>query len=315
VLACAVVLALAALPARASAASRDEEHAAAVESFLRGTQLVESGKLQEAIEAYRAALVHEPASVGARLNLADCYEKVGAPAQAWRQYALAAIHAAEALDSRLAVARASAAHLEPQLVKLTVTVSPAGSLARSVELRLDGEPVEPELVRAGGLAIAPGRHRLDATMPGKSPVLQEIAGAAGDARAVTIAFQDESPPPSRPPAPVEASSSSQRTWALVVGGVGVAGVAAGAVLGLVASSRKTTLEQESTDPSIGAPRFSSDLADAKTFANASTVALVAGGFAVAAGVTLWLTAPSPSTSVSGLRFRVGPERLDLIGSF
>jgi hypothetical protein len=308
VLACAVALALA---APASAASRDEEHAAAVESFQRGTQLVESGKLQEAIEAFRAALVHEPGSVGARLNLADCYEKVGAPAQAWRQYALAAIHAAEASDSRVAVARASAAHLESQLVKLSLSLPPA----RSVELRLDGEPVEPELVRTGGLAIASGRHRLEATAPGKSPVIQEIAAGVGEARTVAIVFQDESPLPSRPSAPVEAPSSGQRTWALVLGGVGVAGVAAGAVFGLVASSKKTTLQQESTNPSIGAARFGSDLAKAKTFATASTVAFAAGGVAVAAGVTLWVTAPSPRASVSGLRLRIGPERLDLIGSF
>jgi hypothetical protein len=149
-------------------------------------------------------------------------------------------------------------------------------------------------------------------------VIQEIAGGAGEARTVAIAFQDESPLPSGPPAPAEVQSSSQRTWALVLGGVGVAGVAAGAVFGLVASAKKTTLEQESTNPSIGAARFGSDLADAKAFATVSTVAFAAGGVAVAAGVTLWVTgvtAPSPRASVSGLRLRIGPERLDLIGSF
>jgi len=325
--ACVLGCALAAGSAGAArAASPDEEHAAAVESFHRGTRLVEQGKLQDAIEAFRAALVHEPSGVGARLDLADCYEKVGAPAQAWHQYALAAAYAATAGDARVGMAHDAAVHLQPQLLMVTVTwtgtrasVAPEG-----VELRVDSEPLERELVRAGPVALAPGRHRLEATLAGKRPWLQEIEGGAGDARAVTIAFEDERRAPSAPPsraASPEPAWPAQKTWAIVAGSVGVAGVAAGAVLGLVASSKKTTLVGEQTDPTVGASRFVSDLDDAKGYATASTVAFIGGGACVAAAAVLWLTAPSPqSVPAEGLRVRIAPELgrangLVAVGSF
>jgi hypothetical protein len=320
-LACALAGTLALTTAgSAQAGTPDEEHAAAVESFHRGTKLVEQGKLQDAIDAFRTALVHEPSGIGARLDLADCYEKVGAPAQAWHQYALAAAYAATAGDPRLGMAHDAATHLQPQLVTVTVTVKAPVSL-EGVDVRVDGEPLERGLVRIGPVALAPGRHHLEATLAGKRPWVQEIEGGAGDARPVTIAFADEpraAAPPSRAPSP-EPAWPAQKTWAIVAGSVGVAGLATGAVLGLVASSKKTTLVSEQTDPGIGATRFASDLDDAKGYATASTVAFIGGGVFVAAGAVLWLTAPSPQPSV-GLRVRIAPELgrangLVAVGSF
>jgi len=294
-LASALVLAFA---SPASAASPDEEHAAAVESFRRGTQLVELGKLQDAIEAFRQALAHEPSSVGARLDLADCYEKIGAPAQAWRQYALAAAYASAAGDARVAMARDSAAHLEPQLLRIKLQVQQPYSL-ETLDVVVDGEPVEREILRGAVLALAPGRHRIEAAMHGKQASLQEVEGPAGETRVSVIVFPR--PPAAPVPAPAPPQSPqwpAQKTWAIVVGGIGVAGAAAGTVLGLVASSKKSTVAAEQNDPTIGGERFGSDLSDAKAFATASTVSFIAAGVALAAGLTLWLTAPSSNPSVS-----------------
>lgn len=297
-LACAVATTL----APPAFAAPEQDHSAAVESFRRGTQLVEQGKLQEAIEAFRTALVQEPSSVGARLNLADCYEKVGAPAQAWRQYALAAMYAGAAGDARLTMAHDSATHLESQLVKVTIA-PPTG---QRLEVRVDDEAIEPELVQAGPLALAPGRHRIEATALGKKPSIQQVEGVAGEARVVTIAFEDE---PVTKPASIGAGEwPAQKKWAIVVGGVGAAGGIAGAVLGLVAMAKKSTVVGEQTDPSIGASRFASDLDDARTLATASTVSFIAGGVVLAAGATLWLTAPAPAPAgAAGIRLRVGPQ--------
>jgi len=55
----AVALPLA-LTAPLRAAPPEAEHVAAVESFRRGTQLVEAGQMQQAIDAFREALRHEP---------------------------------------------------------------------------------------------------------------------------------------------------------------------------------------------------------------------------------------------------------------
>jgi tetratricopeptide (TPR) repeat protein len=99
----------------------------------------------------------------------------------------------------------------------------------------------------------------------------------------------------------------------IVGGVGVAGLAAGAVVGLMATSahdsatservQKTAIDQQD---------------DAKTYATVSTVSFVAGGVLLAAGVTWWfLDRPrtSPTTTTASTRLGVRPGGLVLEGAF
>jgi hypothetical protein len=216
------------------------------------------------------------------------------------------------------MARTSAAHLAPQLLQLVVTTPDAPG----AELHVDGEAIEPEL--GGRVALAPGHHRLEATAAGRVPDARDVTGAAGESRDVTLRLAVPAPTPTSPSSPsrVESppASSASRTLALVVGGVGVAGVAAGSVLGVVALSKKSTLQRESTDPSVGAARFASDLDGARSVATASTVLFIVGGAALATGVTLWLTAPSPGGAppvALGVRAQVagGVEELSLAGAF
>ena len=274
-------------------AATDADHAAAVESFRRGTQLVEAGKLQDAVDAFREALQREPASVGARLDLADCYEKMGAPASAWREYAIAEAYARKAGDTRQSMARSSASALEGRLLLVRLL---GGNASVAVELRVDGDLVAEEIVRRGSLAVAPGRHHVAITAPGKKPLSEEISGNAGETRAMAMVLESESPqpPPARdepPPAPPQAPSS-QKTWGLVVGGAGLAAIGAGTVFGAVAVAKKSSLESESHDPSVGSARFYSDRSNADALATVSTVSLIAGGASLVAGIVLVTTAPA-----------------------
>ncbi len=290
-LAALIACAFAIAPCRpALAATPEAEHAAAVESFRRGTALVEKGNLQDAIEAFRDALAHEPSSVGARLDLADCYEKVGAPAPAWREYTLAESYAQKGNDSRRTLARSSAAHLEPRLLLVTLS-RPA---APSMRVRADGDAIADEILARGVFALAPGSHRVEASAPGKKTLAIDVAGRAGETRAIAIALVDDAPAAHDAPIGSLDSSrgSSQKTWALVVGGVGLAGVVAGSITGLVAESKRTTLKSEANDPTIGAARFYDDRTTAKTFALVSTGSFIAGGVGLAAGSLLFFTAPA-----------------------
>ena len=296
--ACAIAMA----PCRAAhAATPEADHAAAVESFRRGTLLVERGNLQDAIEAFREALQHEPSSVGARLDIADCYEKVGAPAPAWREYTLAESYAQKANDTRRALARSSAAHLEPRLFVVTLS----GQTAAAMRVRADGEAIADEIVARGTFALAPGSHRIEITAPGKKALAIDVAGGAGEARLLPIALVDDTPTPREPSRMPEEStrSSSQKTWGIVVGGLGLAGIVAGSITGLVAASKKTTLQTEATDPTIGAARFYDDRSVAKTFATVSTASFVAGGVGLAAGSVLFFTAPSSRDRAARVRVR------------
>jgi hypothetical protein len=285
------------------AATPEANHAAAVESFRRGTELVEAGKLQEAVDAFRDALQREPASVGARLDLADCYEKIGAPASAWREYTIAEVYARKGGDARQAMARSSAAGLEARLFVVRLE----GKGPPGMALQLDGDPVAEEIVSRGSFALAPGRHHLEMTAPGKRPTSVELTGAAGETRALTVALEDAPPPSS---ARIEESSgaapprsSAQKTWGFVLGAVGIAGLGVGGVFGGLALAKRSTLESESLDPSVGSARFYSDRSNADLLAAVSTAGFIAGGVALAAGATLLATAPTGKRSGW---IRVGP---------
>jgi hypothetical protein len=281
-----------------SQASPEAEHATAVESFRRGTQLVEAGNMQDAIEAFRDALRHEPASVGARLDLADCYEKIGSPATAWREYVIAESYARKANDTRQQMARSSADHIRPRLFVLTLSAPDVHGVA----MLMDGEPVAAEVIEGGALALSPGSHRLDIRAPGKKRMAREVSGAAGETRALQFSLEDELPPAREPPP--HDTGHAQRTWGLVLGGVGLAGVALGAAMGGIAMSQKSTLENEAHDPSVGAAHFDAQRSTADSFAMVSTVAFIAGGLGLAAGTAVYVTAPSST----GAQLRVGVGR-------
>ncbi len=291
---------------RAFAAAPDADHAAALESFHRGTELVEAGKFQEAVDAFREALQREPASVGARVNLADCYERLGAPEIAWREYAIAAAYARKADDSRAPLARASAAALEPKVLLLNLVGTPAPAM----QLRLDGYLVAPELLAQATLAVAPGRHRVELSVPGAAPTSLEVLGGPGEAREVSLAFESVQEKrsvaaalPSPPPLPLPSSPSPQRTWGFVLGGLGLAGIGVGAAFGGVALSKQSTIEAQSHDPSVGAARFYSARSSAETISAVSTAGFIAGGASLIAGIVLVALAPKAPRAAW---LRVGP---------
>ena len=108
---------------------------------------------------------------------------------------------------------------------------------------------------------------------------------------------------------VGAAPSTQRTFAIVVGSVGVVGVLVGAVAGVVALSNRSTGERECPKDlySFRCPTEAGTSAwnTASTAGNVSTVSFIAGGVFLAGAAVLWLTAPSSRTrmgaSLSGVR--------------
>jgi hypothetical protein len=74
-------------------------------------------------------------------------------------------------------------------------------------------------------------------------------------------------------------------------GAGVVGIGVAGILGLVAKSEYSTAEGES-----GAAQRN-DSASAVSGGNAATAVMIAGGVVAAAGLVVWLTAPSATVSV------------------
>ena len=88
----------------------------------------------------------------------------------------------------------------------------------------------------------------------------------------------------------------------VVGGIGVAGLAVGAVTGLIAIGKNSDSKQACPNDGACASRDAVDAADsARQFGTISTIAFIAGGVGAALGTVLVLTAPSSSSERASAR--------------
>jgi hypothetical protein len=302
--------------ARAQSAS---DQAAATALFKQGRDLMAAGKYADACPKLAESQRLDPGA-GTLLNLATCYEKNGQLASAWTTYQDAASAAQKAGEGeRVKAARARVAALEPNLPTLTIVV-PAAVDRPDLEVRRDGALVG-RAAWGAPIPVDPGPHPLDASAPGKAPWHgQALVGGAGAKVSIQIPpLGDAATPPapatSAPVAPTPAtgpaapaappadsatpsSGGTQRTIALITGGVGIVGIGVGSVFGVIAMSKNNSTSGHCNGSVCDAPTIAT-LGDARTDATVSTVGFVAGGVLLAAGAVLYLTAPkgAPSTGL------------------
>jgi hypothetical protein len=193
----------------------------------------------------------------------------------------------------------------------------------SVRLDIDGQPATAPL-DGTAIAVDPGQHTFRFQTEGQPAatemlVIQEqekgrrehvtLGTPAAVASSTPTSATEAAPPPRE-------THSMRRTVGLVVGGVGVAGVAAGAVFGLLASSAKSDYEAH-CGSNIHQPAGACDSTgisghqDASTKATLSTAFFVGGGVLVAAGAVVFFTAPK----AAGTSVGVGPGSVTLAGRF
>lgn len=213
--ACAALCALLILSQRARAGGAAPTARAL---FDLGCTLMSAGRYAEACPKLEESLRLEP-GMGARFNLAYCWEHSGRTASAWALYlAVAAAARGAGMSEREAVARQSAAEVERKLSYLVIQV---GEKARGLQVSRDGVVLGPATwgTRA---PVDPGSHWLGATAPGKRPwrAIVNVPAAAG-AYAVSV------PPLADVPVP----PLSARAWLGIASGTAaVAATAFGSVL-------------------------------------------------------------------------------------
>lgn len=291
VLACA----LARTPARAET---DEERAVAL--FEEGRKLAREGRCAEAITPLLESVRHAE-GVGALLNIGHCYELLGKTASAYRWISKAREVATTRGDRRRDEAAARARVLEKDLSTLVVHLPP--SLAHSAEVRVDGDPWPRERLDTP-TPIDPGAHEIEVLAP---PHPRQSETVTIGARAHRLEWTAKPPvaatqapalalAPVPPPDGRGAPSSPQRTLGLVTGGAGLAGLAAGAIFGVVSLTAHSSLVGRC--PTY--PTCSSALRDeldemngtARTTGTLSTVSIVAGAALLVGGAALFLSAPT-----------------------
>jgi hypothetical protein len=268
------------------AAQPSEQLAAAEQLFVEARELAAREDFAHACPKFEASLRLDPA-LGTRLNLADCYERLGKWTSAWAAFRAAADTARGANDDRAAFAAERAQALEQKLPRLVIRVA-AGQPA-DVAVRRDDVIVDPALLGTA-IVIDPGAHRLTATAAGYTERVVEVTAVDGKSIEVTL----ELAPIDRPV--VAATDPGRRRRHVAIGlGIGGAGTAVvGLAFGLSARSVSNEAYANGScnhTPSSCTPEGSTRIASAHRRATIANVTTGVGLGLVVAATVLYLTAP------------------------
>jgi len=269
------------------------------ELFKKGKKLLAEKKYPEACTAFEDSDHIDP-GIGAKLNVAKCYEEWGKLATAWRWFTDAEQMARAAKDDRAAKIHELAVALDANVPKLTVSL-PRGTSTDGVAVKLDGTPLD---VAALGheLRVDPGPHQIDAVIDGEAQtkVIPIERGAASEITLELPASRTR-PAASRGEPPESAAHRDPgRTRRLVGLGVSGAGVLTVGIAGIVALSAHGDYKDALAAHCNGA----SDMCDADGLAathsarhraNIATVVTLGGLAAVAGGLVIYFTTPKPGT--------------------
>ncbi|MGK3966590.1 hypothetical protein WMF38_20680 [Sorangium sp. So ce118] len=179
------------------------EESAAERLFREGRALLVEQRFAEACPRLEESQRLEP-SLGTKLNVAFCHERLGDVATAWVGFQEALITARTAGDAaREAFARARLDALAPRVPWLRVRVAAGDAGADQVTILLDGAALDP-VAWDKELPVDPGEHVVAAAHQGE--VFWQTTVTLGEAERVDVAVPAPAPPEAEAapaPAPAE----------------------------------------------------------------------------------------------------------------
>ncbi len=316
----------------------------------QGLQAYDAGRYEEAAEKLGKAyeVVHVPTLA---VNQARALVKLGKLVAASELYLEAQrIPKEKSWQSSQTEAQRDAekerADLLPRIPRLTIVIH--GAQPTEVEVILDGNAVPAALLDAEQLGD-PGTHTVRGTR-GAEAVTESISVKEGQHATVTLRFAQKSaavPPfvstvpnqqnnaqPLKPgaPAPSNASrmgnaapqpaatsskGSTQKTVGWIGIGMGGAGLIVGGITGLMAISKRNSLNDShlcSSDLKHCAPEASGRVDSYDGLRTVSTIGFYAGGVLAVTGVTLLLTSPKQE-SRANVGLSLSPNGASLTGGF
>ncbi|MGC4089815.1 MAG: hypothetical protein QM756_18405 [Polyangiaceae bacterium] len=237
-------------PAHALDEVDSETRSIARELALQGADAFEKQDFQTALDRFQRAatlfrapsitvmLARSLARMGRFLEALDRYEET--------QRLPLPPDAPEAFQHAVDDARSEARALRARIPRLEVRAGESKSRPSQLVVTLDGRMVPAALLDVER-PIDPGAHVLTATAPGMAPFQQEFSLTEGERRAISLPLpaaltQDGPAAPSKPSEP-SSSPNNARLWGFGLGGVGVVGLATGAITGAIALNHKSDLDQ------------------------------------------------------------------------
>jgi len=296
------LLVIAVLVAASSPASADK----ADKLFKKGKKLLAEKKYADACAAFEQVDKIDP-GIGAKLNVARCFEEWGRLATAYRWYIDAEVMASASKDDRATKIKELAAELDTNVPRVTIKVPEGANPDVLATLTIDGKPVAVDTL---GIEqrVDPGPHLIEFVVDGtkkkkmapverggSSEVTLDIPKGKGKPKPKTIVKKqgDSEPEPEPPPAP----GRTQRIAGITL--IATGGVAIGVASALTLSARgsyKDALEEHCMgSTSMCSAEGLTITGDARSRANIATVVSIAGGAAIIGGVVLYLIAPRAAT--------------------
>ncbi len=295
-----------ALSSWSATAGAQADPAAAEALFREGRALMAAENYAEACQKFESSQRLDPA-LGTLMNLADCYEKNGQTASAWARFAEAVTEAVKAGDkAREKVANARVNKLEPKLSKLSIEV-PDEVVVEGLQIRR-GDVVVERAQWGVAIPVDPGTHTIVVSAPGKRRWSKQVeVSEPGATQTVTIeALEDAAVEPATSNAEVvdsgaavETSASDgslRRTLGMLLVGAGAVGIGVGGYFGITAKNRWDDAQERCPNRDRCDAEGAELSRDAKSAADISTIAFIAGAAAVGGGLVLWLGAPSSAAA-------------------
>ncbi len=304
---CALTLGLCLFASSPASAQTADQQAALNAQALYDQAFAEMGKKQyaSACRKLEEAVRLVPQGTGARKTLGECYEKLGKLASAWSTYAILkpmADKSGQTERSHFAAERAAA--LQPRLATLAIEVPLSIRTLTGLKVVRDGIEIgEPQW--GSPMPVDTGGHEVLVSAPGYKTWSKEVEVVADGAKlSVKVPELEPDKETPKPLAPTATAAPALPTvppapdWQKPVGlsamAFGGIGLSAGAILGILAVSRKNASNQEGRcDPTtnICNDEGLALRSEAVGLGNGSTVAFVIGAATLAGGTVLYLTAP------------------------
>jgi hypothetical protein len=315
-------------PSKATPVQRDE----ALKHFTTAKGMLDREQWDGAISEFRASL-EIVTSPNARLQLARALRGGGQLAAAWREYGRTIEEATSLAASEprykdtANAATAERTEIEGKMAFVTVKIdhAPVGATLKVGASTID------RAEWSSPIATAPGSIDIVVESGGKQVAKNSVSINAGDRPTVSL---DAAPPPpvTAPPAgddkagdatsgppPADTGTpraSPMRTYAIVAGGVGVAGLLTFAISGAMSTSAYSDLSSKCHNTTCP-PGNEGEISSGRTEQTVANVGLVAGVVGVAAGVTLWFVGAPKAQAVTapsaGMVF--GPGWVGAKGTF
>lgn len=291
---CLVIAALLGAPiGPAWAAPTKKELAKARAQFQQATELEQAGNYTQALETFRE-VGQVKMTPQVRYHIGFCEEKLGKLLTALGGYELAMQEAASVDPSFAKEVEERIGQLKARIPKLTLK---RGKSAKSGRIEIDGVSVGENSV-GSPMPFDPGPHLVEVKLGEATKFSENVSLAEGDAKEVVIEFSEQAPTPGAvADKPVEKDQSPAKKsggalpW--VIGGVGVAGLAAGGVFFLMKQGKVSELEDAcGADGNQCPPDKKSTYDDAKTYNTISMVSLGVGVVGVGIAATMLLTRKS-----------------------